>query len=90
MFYCRNILLRCKNQFFKLRRQAAAEAGSAAARRYRDKMTKSFQACNAEGIKFFPVVVETLGEWHGIGIAIFEECIPLVSISLPFCNNQEI
>ena len=41
-----------------MRKGEAAEAGSAAARRYREKMTKSFQACEAEGIKFFPVVVE--------------------------------
>ena len=35
-------------------------------------MTKSFQACEAEGIKFFPVVVEALGGWH-------EEAVPVVS-----------
>ena len=56
----------------ELRKGEAAEAGSAAARRYREKMTKSFQACEAEGIKFFPVVVEALGGWH-------EEAVPVVS-----------
>ena len=27
-------------------------------------MTKYFQVCDREGIKFFPVVVEALGGWH--------------------------
>ena len=45
----------------ELRKRAAAEVGSAAAMRYRDKMTKSFQACDTEGIQFFPVVEEALG-----------------------------
>ena len=27
-------------------------------------MTKYFQACDREGIQFFPVVVESLGGWH--------------------------
>ena len=35
-------------------------------------MTKSFQACNAEGIKLISVVVEALGGWH-------EDAAPVVS-----------
>jgi hypothetical protein len=27
-------------------------------------MSKYFQACDREGIQFFPVVVEALGGWH--------------------------
>ena len=45
-------------------KRAAAEAGSAASRRHRDKMTKYFQDCDREGIQFYPVVVEALGGWH--------------------------
>ena len=48
----------------ELVRRAAAEVGSAAAKRYSDKMTKYFQACAGEGIKFCPVVVEALGGWQ--------------------------
>jgi hypothetical protein len=45
-------------------RRAAAEVGSAAAKRHADKMTKYFHVSDREGIKFFPVVVEALGGWH--------------------------
>ena len=48
----------------ELVRRAAAEVGSAAARRHADKMSKYFQVCDREGIQFFPVVVEALGGWH--------------------------
>ena len=45
-------------------RRAAAEVGSAAGRRHGEKMSKYFEDCDREGIKFFPVVVEALGGWH--------------------------
>ena len=45
-------------------RQAAAEVGSAAVRVHGDKMSKYYEDCDREGIKFFPVVVEALGGWH--------------------------
>lgn len=38
-------------------KRAADEVGSAAARRHGDKMSKYFEDCDREGIKFFPVVV---------------------------------
>ena len=44
-------------------RRAAAEVGSAAAKRHADKMTKYFHVSDREGIKFFPVVVEALPRW---------------------------
>jgi hypothetical protein len=48
----------------ELKKRAAAEVGSAAERRHRDKMTKYFRDCDREGIQFFPIVVEALGGWH--------------------------
>jgi hypothetical protein len=48
----------------ELKKRAAAEVGSAAARRHGDKMAKYFHDCDREGIQFFPVVVESLGGWH--------------------------
>ena len=48
----------------ELRKRAAAEVGSAAARRHGDKMTKYYRDCDREGIQFFPIVVEALGGWH--------------------------
>ena len=38
--------------------------GSAAVRRYSDKMSKYLRDCDREGIQFFPIVVEALGGWH--------------------------
>ena len=38
--------------------------GSAAAKRNKDKLEKYANNCNNEGIKFYPLVVETLGGWH--------------------------
>ena len=48
----------------EMMKRAAAEAGSAASRRHRDKMNKYFQDCDREGIQFYLVVVEALGGWH--------------------------
>ena len=46
-------------------KKAAEEAGSAASKRYKDKLTKKYhQPCDREGIHFIPVVVETMGGWH--------------------------
>jgi hypothetical protein len=48
----------------ELRKRAAAEVGSAAARRHGDKNTKYFRDSDREGIQFLPIVVEALGGWH--------------------------
>ena len=45
-------------------KKAAEEAGSAACKRYKDKLTKYLHPCEQEGIQFIPVVVETMGGWH--------------------------
>ena len=48
----------------QLRKKAAEESGSAADKRFKEKMNKYYTACNNEGIQFFPLVVETFGGWH--------------------------
>ena len=48
----------------QLRKKAAEEQGSAANKRFQEKKNKYTQACENEGIKFFPVIVETFGGWH--------------------------
>ena len=65
----------------ELVRRAAAEVGSAAARRHSDKMSKYFQACDREGIQFFPVVVETLGGWHEDAAALITRLSVVISPS---------
>ena len=48
----------------QLVKKAGEEMGSAAAKRNKDKLEKYANNCNNEGIKFYPLVVETLGGWH--------------------------
>ena len=48
----------------QLIRKAAEEPGSAAVKRFREKMTKYYTPCENEGIQFFPAIVETFGGWH--------------------------
>ena len=47
-----------------LRQKAATEAGSALTAAYDRKNRQSWEACNAEGIEFVALPVETLGGWH--------------------------
>ena len=44
--------------------KAADEIGSAAIKRFNEKKNKYNTACENEGIKFFPLIVETFGGWH--------------------------
>ena len=48
----------------QLVRKAAEEQGSAAEKRFNEKLNKYSTACENEGIKFYPVIVETFGGWH--------------------------
>ena len=48
----------------QLVKRAAEETGSAAGKRFQEKLNKYHTPCKNEGIDFIPVVVETLGGWH--------------------------
>ena len=61
-----------------LLKKAAEEKGSAADKRFKEKNTKYYDACHAEGIQFHPLVVETFGGWHKDS----EEIITLLSMQL--------
>ena len=47
--------------------EAAVTPGYALEMRYKTKMSGAAAACQREGIKFLPLVVETLGGWHHVG-----------------------
>ena len=44
--------------------QAAESLGHALATAHKRKLDKSWQSCNAQGIVFMPLAVESLGAWH--------------------------
>ena len=45
-------------------KKASEEKGSAAVKRYKEKNSKYHSDCEKEGIRFFPLIVETFGGWH--------------------------
>ena len=47
--------------------EAATNPGYALDHRYGKKMLGTAAACLREGIKFLPLVAETLGGWHMVG-----------------------
>ena len=49
--------------------QAAETPGHALAIAHKRKLDKSWQSCNAQGIVFLPLVVESLGAWHKSAIS---------------------
>ena len=49
-------------------RKAAQEQGSAAELRYKEKMGTYFDKCKKQGIHFMPLVVESYGGWHEMGV----------------------
>ena len=48
----------------QLIQKASEENGSAASKRFKDKMNKYHTSCDMEGIQFYPIIVETFGGWH--------------------------
>ena len=48
---------------------AATTPGNALTVAHERKMTKSWAACNAQGIVFTPLAAESLGAWHPVAIA---------------------
>ena len=57
----------------QLIQKAAEEAGSAAEKRNQEKLSRYHNVCQAEGIEFLPVVVETLGGWHKDGVEVISK-----------------
>ena len=53
--------------------RAATEPGYALALRHRQKWAKYGEACLAEGIRFVPVIVESLGGWHEEAVRILKK-----------------
>ena len=49
--------------------QAAETPGHALAIAHKRKLDKSWQSCNAQGIVFLPLAVESLGAWHKSAIS---------------------
>ena len=49
--------------------QAAETPGHALAIAHKWKLDKSWQSCNAQGIVFLPLAVESLGAWHKSAIS---------------------
>ena len=48
---------------------AAVTAGHAVEQAHRRKMTSSAEDCHREGIAFFPLAAESLGNWHEVAVA---------------------
>ena len=50
--------------------KAGTEPGHALRQRHQKKWRKYGEACQAEGMSFQPVALETLGGWHEGGVAV--------------------
>ena len=48
--------------------RAAIEPGHALTMAYREKMRITADQCDQQGIAFIPVVAESLGGWHKVGL----------------------
>ena len=65
--------------------RASREPGYALDLRYQQKKTKYGELCEAEGIVFYPLVVETVGGWHEVAVSLLRK----LGVSLARSSGQE-